>query len=103
MFILVLYRRLPALLAAVSALRCVTQLPLGAVKDVQRGQLRAVALAVLDAALCCASLGAMVILLSLLTHSCPPFQHLLSERLKSLGLMGEPRVPPLNPSETIVL
>ena len=31
------------------------------------------------------------------------FQHLLSERLTSLGIMGEPRVPPLNPSETIVL
>ena len=27
-----------------------------------------------------------------LTHSCPPFQHLLSERLTSLGMMGEPRV-----------
>ena len=39
----------------------------------------------------------------LLTHSCPPFQHLLSERLTSLGIMGEPRVPSLNPSETIVL
>ena len=37
------------------------------------------------------------------THSCPPFEHLLSERLTSLGIMGEPRVPPLNPSETIVL
>ena len=33
-----------------------------------------------------------------LTHSCPPFKHLLSERIKSLGLMGEPRVPaPLTP------
>ena len=30
-----------------------------------------------------------------LTHSCLPFQHLLSERLTSLGIMGEPRVPPL--------
>ena len=38
-----------------------------------------------------------------LTHSCPPFQHLLSERLTSLGIMAEPRVPPLNPPETIVL
>ena len=38
-----------------------------------------------------------------LTHFFPPFQHLLSERLTSLGIMGEPRVPPLNPSETIVL
>ena len=37
------------------------------------------------------------------THFCPPFQHLLSERLTSLGIMGEPRVAPLNPSETIVL
>ena len=34
---------------------------------------------------------------------CPPFQHLLSERLMSLGIMGAPRVPPLNPSESIVL
>ena len=33
----------------------------------------------------------------------PPFQHLLSERLTSLGIMGAPRVPPLNPWETIVL
>ena len=31
------------------------------------------------------------------------FQHLLSERLTSLGIIGEPRVAPLNPSETIVL
>ena len=31
----------------------------------------------------------------LLTHLCPPFQHLLSERLTSLGIMGAPRVPPL--------
>ena len=31
------------------------------------------------------------------------FQHLLSERLTSLGIMRTPRVPPLNPSETIVL
>ena len=31
----------------------------------------------------------------LLTHSCPPFQHLLSERLTSLGIMGTPEVPPL--------
>ena len=36
-------------------------------------------------------------------HSCPPFQHLLSEGLTSLGIMGAPRVPPLNPPETIVL
>ena len=41
--------------------------------------------------------------LNILIHSCPPFQHLLSERLTSLGIMGPPRVPPLNPSETIVL
>ena len=39
----------------------------------------------------------------ILTHSCPPFQHLLSERLTSLGIMGAPRVPPLNTSESIVL
>ena len=40
------------------------------------------------------------------THRCvfaTKFQHLLSERLTSLGIMGAPRVPPLNPSETIVL
>ena len=37
------------------------------------------------------------------THSCPPFQHLLSERLTSLGILVAPRMPPLNPSETIVL
>ena len=37
-----------------------------------------------------------------LTNFCPPFQNLLSERLTSLGIMGEPRVPPLNPSESIV-
>ena len=36
------------------------------------------------------------------THFCPPFKHLLTERLTSLGIMGEPRVPPLNPSETSV-
>ena len=36
------------------------------------------------------------------SHFFPPFQHLLSERLPPLGIMGEPRVPPLNPSETIV-
>ena len=38
-----------------------------------------------------------------LTHFCPPFQHLLSERLTSLGIMGAPRVSPLNPSKSIVL
>ena len=38
-----------------------------------------------------------------LTHACPLFQHLLSERLTSLGIMGAPRVPPLIPSETILL
>ena len=38
-----------------------------------------------------------------ITHLCPPFQHLLSERLTFLGIMGAPRVPPLNPPETIVL
>ena len=32
---------------------------------------------------------------------CPPFPHLLSERLTSLGIIWAPRVPPLNPSETI--
>ena len=30
-----------------------------------------------------------------LTHFCPPLQHLLSERLTSLGIMGSPDVPPL--------
>ena len=30
-----------------------------------------------------------------LTHFYPPFQHLLSERLTALGIMGDPRVPPL--------
>ena len=38
----------------------------------------------------------------IITNFCPPFQHLLSERLTSLGIMGAPRMPPLNPSETIV-
>ena len=38
-----------------------------------------------------------------LTNFCPPFQHLLSQRLTSLSIIGAPRVPPLNPSETIVL
>ena len=38
-----------------------------------------------------------------LTNFCPPFKDLLSERLTSLSIMGEPRVPPLSPSETIVL
>ena len=42
-------------------------------------------------------------LISPLTHLCPPFQHLLSEKLTSLGIMGEPRVPPLNPEQIIVL
>ena len=30
-----------------------------------------------------------------LTHSCPLFQHLLSERLTSLGIIGAPEEPPL--------
>ena len=30
---------------------------------------------------------------STLTHSCPPFQHLLSERLTSLGVMGTSGAP----------
>ena len=38
-----------------------------------------------------------------ITNFCPPFQHLLSGRLTFLGIMGTPRVSPLNPSETIVL
>ena len=40
---------------------------------------------------------------SSLTHFCTPFQHLLFERLMSLGMMGAPRVPTLNLSEMIVL
>ena len=39
-----------------------------------------------------------------LTHFCPPFSNICCpERLTSLGIMGVPRVPPLNRSETIVL
>ena len=34
-------------------------------------------------------------MIPLITHFCPPFQHLLSERLTSLGIVGAPRVPPL--------
>ena len=39
----------------------------------------------------------------MISHFCQPFKHLLSERLTSLGIMGVPQVPPLNPPETIVL
>ena len=55
----------------------------------------------------------LLVLLSEVVHTLPQriacrcvfatkFQHLLSERLTSLGKMGAPPVPPLNPSETIV-
>ena len=41
---------------------------------------------------------------SFLTHLCPPLRSKFAVReTASLGIMGEPRVPPLNPSETIVL
>ena len=40
----------------------------------------------------------------ILTHLCPPFGSTFAVReTASLGIMGEPRVPPINPSETIVL
>ena len=39
-----------------------------------------------------------------LIHLCPPLRSTFAVReTASLGIMGEPRVPPLNPSETIVL
>ena len=39
-----------------------------------------------------------------LTHLCPPLRSTFAVReTASLGIMGSPRVPPLNPSETIVL
>ena len=39
-----------------------------------------------------------------LTHLCRPVRSTFAVReTVSLGIMGEPRVPPLNPSETIVL
>ena len=39
-----------------------------------------------------------------LTHLYPPFRSIFAVReTASLGMMGETRVPPLNPSETIVL
>ena len=38
------------------------------------------------------------------THFCPPLRSSFAVReTASLGIMGAPRVPPLNPSETIVL
>ena len=41
---------------------------------------------------------------SALTHLCPPLRSTFAVReTASLGIMGAPRVPPLNPSETIVL
>ena len=41
---------------------------------------------------------------SFLTHLCPPLRSTYAVReTASLGIMGAPRVPPLNPSETIVL
>ena len=40
----------------------------------------------------------------ILTHLCPPLRSTFAVReTASLGIMGAPRVPPLNPSETIVL
>ena len=39
-----------------------------------------------------------------LTHLCPPLRSTFAVReTASLGIRGAPRVPPLNPSETIVL
>ena len=39
-----------------------------------------------------------------ITHLCPPLRSTFAVReTASLGIMGEPRVPSLNPSETIVL
>ena len=39
-----------------------------------------------------------------LTHLCPPLRSTFAVReTASLGIMGTPRVPPFNPSETIVL
>ena len=39
-----------------------------------------------------------------LTHLCRPVRSTFAVReTASLGVMGAPRVPPLNPSETIVL
>ena len=41
---------------------------------------------------------------SSLTHLCPPLRSTFAvQEIASLGTMGEPWVPPLNPSETIVL
>ena len=41
---------------------------------------------------------------SYLTHLCRPVRSTFAVReTASLGIMGEPRVPPLNPSESIVL
>ena len=40
----------------------------------------------------------------IITHLCPPLRSKFAVReTASLGIMGEPRVPPLNPSESIVL
>ena len=45
-----------------------------------------------------------LIIQSLLTHLFPPLRSTFAVReTASLGIMGEPRVPPLNPSESIVL
>ena len=39
-----------------------------------------------------------------LTHLCPPLRSTFAVReTASLGIVGEPRVPPLSPSESIVL
>ena len=51
-----------------------------------------------------ASLGKMGAQLTPLTHLCPPLRSTFAVReTASLGIMGDPRVPPLNPSESIVL
>ena len=48
--------------------------------------------------------GAEYLTVYMLTHLCPPLRSTFAVRgTASLGIMGEPRVPPLNPSETIVL
>ena len=42
--------------------------------------------------------------LTILTHLCRPVRSIFAVReIASLDIMGAPRVPPLNPSETIVL
>ena len=46
----------------------------------------------------------VVVDVTTLTHLCRPVRSKFAIReTASLGIMGEPRVPPLNPSESIVL